>query len=169
MSSHVVIRPATDDDAAAFHECLDAVARERNGLAMTAAPPSALVAEFRRQLRAAGGIDLLAFSGQDVVGWIDIHRPPWEGMHHVGSLGMGVRRDHRGQGLGRALVSRALEAAAECAITRVELEVFASNVPAIRLYESTGFQHEGRKRGVRRLDGRTDDICIMARLDDAAT
>ena len=45
---------------------------------------------------------------------------------------------------------------------RIELEVFASNERAVRLYQSEGFMLEGRKRRARILDGTEDDILIMA-------
>jgi ribosomal protein S18 acetylase RimI-like enzyme len=159
------IRTATDADAASLQRCLDSVARERRWIAMTAAPPADVVAEFRRQLRAGGGIDLIAVDAQgEVMGWIDIQRLPWEGMRHVGSLGMGVRGGWRRRGVGRAL----LTAASERGITRVELEVFASNAGAVRLYETAGFAHEGRKRGARHLDGTRDDVLVMACGGDGA-
>jgi ribosomal protein S18 acetylase RimI-like enzyme len=137
---------------------------------MTAAPPLDTVAEFRRQLRAGSGVDLLAVDPQgEVIGWIDIQRLPWEGMRHVGSLGMGVRGEWRRRGVGRALLTAALAAASERGITPVELEVFASNSGAVRLYETAGFAHEGRKRGARQLDGTTDDVLVMARRGDGAS
>ena len=49
-------------------------------------------------------------------------------------------------------------------MTRVELEVFASNARAIRLFERAGFVREGTKRRARFLDGREDDVVCMARL-----
>jgi ribosomal protein S18 acetylase RimI-like enzyme len=137
---------------------------------MTAAPPADGLAEFRRQLRASGGVDLIAADAQgEVIGWVDIQRVPWQGMRHVGSLGMGVRHEWRRRGLGRALLTAALAAAAERDITRVELEVFASNSGAVRLYETAGFAHEGRKHGARQLDGASDDVLVMARRGDGAS
>lgn len=47
-------------------------------------------------------------------------------------------------------------------LARIELEVFASNVAAIALYERLGFVHEGRKRSARILDGRIEDMLCMA-------
>jgi ribosomal protein S18 acetylase RimI-like enzyme len=164
------IRTTTDADAASLQRCLDTVARERRWIAMTAAPPADAVAEFRRLLRASGGVDLIAVDAQgEVMGWIDIQPLPWEGMRHVGSLGMGVRGEWRRRGVGRALLTAALAAASERGIKRVELEVFASNSGAVRLYEQAGFAHEGRKRGARKLDGTTDDVLVMARREDGAT
>ena len=161
------IRTTTDADAASLQRCLDAVARERRWIAMTTAPPADVLAEFRRQLRASGGVDLIGADAQgDVIGWVDIQRVPWEGMRHVGGLGMGVRREWRGRGLGRALLTAALAAASERGITRVELEVFASNSSAVRLYETAGFAHEGRKQRARQLDGASDDVLVMAHRRD---
>jgi ribosomal protein S18 acetylase RimI-like enzyme len=97
-----------------------------------------------------------------VVGWVDIERVAWEGMRHVGRLGMGLLPEFRGRGLGRMLLQAALTAAAHAGLRRVELEVYASNGPAIALYRAMGFDDEGRKVGARELDGRPDDLLVMA-------
>jgi RimJ/RimL family protein N-acetyltransferase len=55
-----------------------------------------------------------------------------------------------------------LLAAKKFGIERVELEVYASNIPAIKLYEKRGFSHEGVKRKARKLDGVFDDVLMMA-------
>jgi ribosomal protein S18 acetylase RimI-like enzyme len=101
-------------------------------------------------------------SGSEIVGWADVRRPPWEGMHHVGVLGMGLLPTHRARGVGRQLLRAVLEAAVQAGMSRVELEVFASNGPAVALYRAMGFEGEGRKRGARVLDGRVDDLLVMA-------
>ena len=49
-------------------------------------------------------------------------------------------------------------------MTRIELEVMASNATAVRLYEQLGFVHEGVKRRARHLDGAWDDNVLMALL-----
>jgi putative acetyltransferase len=57
------------------------------------------------------------------------------------------------------------------ALRRIELYVFASNAPAIRLYERFGFTIEGRrKEAVRMGDILIDDLlmaCLVPRPDDA--
>jgi len=58
----------------------------------------------------------------------------------------------------------AIAAAWEVGMTRIELEVLASNPKAIRLYEKLGFVHEGVKRRARHLDGAWDDNVLMALL-----
>lgn len=50
---------------------------------------------------------------------------------------------YQNQGIGRKMMKYMLEKAAERGITVCTLEVRVSNAPAIRLYESLGFQGEG--------------------------
>jgi RimJ/RimL family protein N-acetyltransferase len=49
-------------------------------------------------------------------------------------------------------------------IQRLYLDVHADNDRAIKLYESCGFEHEGRKRRALFRDGAFIDILLMARL-----
>lgn len=91
---------------------------------------------------------------------------PFEGMRHVGRLGMGLLPSFRGQGLGRRLLREVLRQVFAKTLLRVELEVFASNKIAVGLYEREGFVIEGRKRSARFLDGAEDDILLMGCLRD---
>lgn len=56
---------------------------------------------------------------------------------------IGVTPGHRGQGLGRALVLRALQGYRESGLLRAFLEVTARNESAVRLYRSIGFRLTG--------------------------
>ena len=56
--------------------------------------------------------------------------------------------DHaQGQGLGRAWMQRLRECAIHAAAAQVWLEVRRSNAPALKLYERTGFAHQGVRKG----------------------
>ena len=68
----------------------------------------------------------------------------------------------RGRGLGRGLLEQALSAASGAGFRRVELDVYASTTAALSLYKSCGFTVEGVKRAMRLLDGRVDDVVLMA-------
>lgn len=53
----------------------------------------------------------------------------------------------RGRGLGREITALVVEwTFQELGLHRVELDVLASNAPAIRCYEAVGFRHEGVRR-----------------------
>jgi len=82
---------------------------------------------------------------------------------------MGVLPQARGRGLGARLAAAAIEQAWSEGLERVELEVFASNVPAIGIYRKLRFNIEGVKRRARKLDGSYDDIVFMALIRDASS
>lgn len=157
------IRDSVVEDAKPIAALIDTVARERLFLAGTVGFSEDDTRAFIASTRAAGGVHIVGIESGEIVGWCDIVRATFEGMKHVGRLGMGVRRDRRSKGIGRKLLVAAAERAHEAGIERIELEVFASNRAAICLYESFGFELEGRKVAGRKLDGGIDDILIYAR------
>ena len=81
-------------------------------------------------------------------------------------LALGLfRATDRGQGLGRAAISLALDHAfGPLGLHRVALHVLATNTRAIRCYEGAGFRHEGRLREAARIGGGYQDDLVMAIL-----
>lgn len=53
---------------------------------------------------------------------------------------VGVTAEHRGRGLGRVLVTTALQGFLQCGLRRAYLEVTADNFPAVQLYQRLGFR-----------------------------
>ncbi|BAD41405.1 GNAT family N-acetyltransferase [Symbiobacterium thermophilum] len=100
-----------------------------------------------------------------VVGNLGLHRSRHPRTLHVASLGMSVHDAHQGQGIGRALMAAAIDAADRWLnILRIELEVYPDNERAIKLYESFGFVVEGRKRMAAFRDGQYVDTLVMGRI-----
>jgi putative acetyltransferase len=164
----VTVRRIRVADAAAFRDCLDAVARERRYLAQVEAPPLARVEAFVAESVAADAAQFVALDGAQLVGWCDVF-PHWaHALQHAGTLGMGVREGWRGQGLGAQLLRATLDHALAKGICRVALEARADNTRAIRLYERFGFVHEGIARAAMRFDGVWHDAVRMALLQGAA-
>ena len=155
-----VIQAADAKTLNSLHKALDSVARERRWLALAEAPPLAAVVAFADILARQGCPQLVALDGKRVVGWCDIRVHEGALSRHVGVLGMGVVDGYRGRGIGRALLEACL---AKSPFARVELSVFADNTAAIKLYEKTGFVHEGVRRRAIRLEG-DRDLVLMARL-----
>ena len=160
----MLIRDTIPEDAKAVSILVDAVARERRYLAATSGFSAESTESFIKFVTAANGVHLVAIVDQAVVGWCDITPLSFEGMTHVGRLGMGVKAGFRDRGMGKALLKAALNRAFARGLERVELEVFRSNESAVRLYEAHGFLQEGVKVKARRLDGMTDDILLFARF-----
>ena len=80
---------------------------------------------------------------------------------HIANASYAVRSDMRGCGIGRALVSHSLAQLQPCGFRGLQFNaVVASNLGAIRLYESLGFTRVGTiPGGFRRKDGHYEDIC----------
>ncbi len=85
---------------------------------------------------------------------------------HSGYLALlAVDDAYAGQGIGRAMLAAALDAADHWhGFSRVGLAVLADNHHAIRLYESFGFETEGRLRADVFRQGAYADALAMARL-----
>jgi len=161
-ASGIVVEPLAVEQIESFHAALDAVARERRYLTFLEAPAIEETRQFIVGSLAKGNPHFVARVGNRVVGWCDILRQAREAHAHRGSLGMGIIRDFRGKGLGKLLITAALNQAWERNFTRIELDVHADNERAIALYENAGFVREGRTRNAFRADGIYRDALAMA-------
>jgi RimJ/RimL family protein N-acetyltransferase len=158
----ITIKPIAIEDIAGFGQALDRVARERRYLLMLEAPPLEQVEAFVRANIERNVAQFVAVDEGQVAGWCDIRPHTWPGVTHTGVLGMGLLAEYRGQGLGFRLLEATVNQAQANGLTRIELEVFASNRAAIALYEKFGFEREGLKRRARYVDGVWDDFIVMA-------
>ncbi len=96
-----------------------------------------------------------------LLGWIDINISNIEELMHIGTIAMGVRRIHRGQGIGSALLDACISQARMLGLEKLELEVFASNSVARALYKKKGFFEEGIRLKKRKFEGHYDDLVCM--------
>ncbi len=78
-------------------------------------------------------------------------------------IGVYVSPAHQRQGVGRALLGHALDAAPALGIRRVIGLVFAHNAPSLALFEGAGFERWGLLPGVTVLDGAERDVAILGR------
>jgi L-phenylalanine/L-methionine N-acetyltransferase len=84
---------------------------------------------------------------------------------HAGAIGISVHVDWQGKGVGKELMRAIVNLADNWLnLKRLELEVYADNEVAIRLYESFGFEVEGRLRQHAYRDGQFVDSIVMGRL-----
>lgn len=173
MATHqpmITIRPSTLEDAEELAKCMDAIALERRFLGrlggFTVGQTRALISSLADN----GGIQLIAVDENTgiIIGWCHVARVSMEeGMRHVCGLGMGVLKSYRRHGWGQKLLENVIQqvfSSSNTTFSRIEVEVWASNKAAIRLYEKNGFIVEGTKRRARLLDGVEDDMVIMGLL-----
>ncbi len=107
-----------------------------------------------------------AFEGERVVGHIELTGAASEASAHRARLGMGVERDFRGRGLGRALMDAALTwARHEPSLAWLELSVFSHNERARKLYRQHGFEEVSLVRDAYRVgDKSIDDVMMVLAL-----
>jgi putative acetyltransferase len=115
---------------------------------------------------AEGSFQLVACLEAALVGQLDIHTfPNRPRRRHVGEIGMAVRDDFQGQGVGTALMAAAIDLADNWLnLLRLELGVYTDNEPAIRLYKKVGFVVEGTLLKYAYRAGQYVDVVTMARL-----
>ena len=100
-----------------------------------------------------------------IVGMAHVAPSPRLRRRHAGAIGISVHADWQGKGLGKELMSAIVDLADNWLnLTRLELEVYADNEAAIRLYERFGFEVEGRLRQHAFRDGQFVDSIVMGRL-----
>ena len=108
---------------------------------------------------------LSIFDGEKIIGNIAIrcvckHRKS----SHRCSIGLGVRKEYHGLGLGTILIQHALDFAKEAEYQTMELGVMSDNKPAQGLYKKMGFVEWGRLPKAFILDdGNTVDEITMYR------
>ncbi|MFG0771183.1 GNAT family N-acetyltransferase [Vibrio plantisponsor] len=86
---------------------------------------------------------------------------------HVASLGMGVKDDVQGRGVGSALLDTVIDLADNWLnLKRIELTVYSDNVRAINLYKKFGFAVEGESKAYAFRNGEYVSAYHMARVLD---
>ncbi len=98
------------------------------------------------------------------VGPLDLFRSPAEVMQHSTGLGMFVKADHQGMGVGTMLMDAMKTLAKRLHLTRVWLSVFEGNLPAQRLYQKTGSEECGKVPGWLQ-EGYVNEIYMTLKLD----
>ena len=84
---------------------------------------------------------------------------------HARHIGMAVRSEHQGRGVGNALMEALVGLADNWLnVTRLELSVFTDNERAIALYRKHGFEIEGTHKAYALRAGKWADVHSMARI-----
>lgn len=158
------IRRAESTDAEALRRIYDGPLAMRGTLQM----PFPSTENWRKRLAEPpeGTFDLVACVENEVIGRAGLHTfPNRPRRRHAGGVGMTVRDDWQGKGAGTSLMQAMVDLADKWLnLSRLELEVYTDNEPAIRLYKKFGFVVEGTLRQFAYREGEFADVYSMARL-----
>jgi RimJ/RimL family protein N-acetyltransferase len=167
MSVAFVVREADPADAEQLTRLAEAVSGEPEAWLISANGEWRSVGDERRYLKALrrypnAAVFVAERSDGALIGRLSLARDTHPASAHVADLGLMVAKDARRAGVGRALLEAAVDWARASGVRKLELHVFPWNEPAIRLYETFGFEREGlRKRHYRRA-GEDVDAILMA-------
>ena len=89
------------------------------------------------------------------------NRPCYAG---IGEFSVYVRRDYRGRGAGRTVLTALIEAAKAAGLHKLTSRVFPENAASRALVKGLGFEEIGIHRRHGQLDGRWRDCVIVERL-----
>jgi phosphinothricin acetyltransferase len=108
---------------------------------------------------------LVAEHEEEVVAWAAVKsfasKPAYR---FTGENTVYVRADMRGKGVGKALLARLLEVAAESGFRSVIARIAAPNPASERLHRRLGFRRVGVEREVGHKFGRWLDVVVMQRM-----
>ena len=161
--ANVSVRHAEPDDAQAVHRILSGP----RATAGTMQLPLLSVEGVRKRFLSEsheGFYHLVACVDEEVVGHLGLETFTRPRRRHVGEIGMAVRDDWQGKGVGTALMEAALDLADNwLGLARLELSVYVDNVAGVALYKKSGFEIEGTHRRYAFRNGEYVDAYSMAR------
>ncbi len=160
----ITIRRAAVGDA----EAIQATFASPKAMAGTLQVPFPSLEKWRKWLADSPADDyvLVAEVAGEVVGNLGLHATSKSPRRrHAAGLGMSVRDDWHGRGVGSALLAAAIDLADNWLnYTRIELTVYTDNDVALALYRKFGFEIEGTLRDYAFRGGRFIDAYTMARI-----
>lgn len=168
---HVQIRPLGPGDAPAFWRLRHtALKLEPSAFGESAEEHERTPVEiFASRLLREESVVIGGFDGLSLVGVVGLHREERLKRRHTATIwGMFVAPSHRNLGLGRALLTAAIERARSMqGVRKVQLSVITSQPAARRLYASLGFRSFGIEPEALDVDGRyLDEEYMYLRLGE---
>ncbi|HDR7854648.1 GNAT family N-acetyltransferase [Bacillus paranthracis] len=132
--------------------------------------PSEIPSNFKKEKQRIedsvekGGVTLIAEIDNAIVGFLSFSRNPMERLHHVGSFGMGIKKEFCNYGIGTKMLSYLINwAKAQKGLEKICLGVLSNNKRAIHVYKKLGFQEEGRQiKQIKFENGEYADDILMA-------
>jgi len=83
---------------------------------------------------------------------------------HIGDIGIAIKKEFWGKGIGTKLLERALKEAKKKGLKKVTYEVYTPNKRSINLVKQFGFRRAGRKMKELRVGKKYYDLLIFEKL-----
>jgi len=167
MKEKILIRPPKMSDLDSSLKMINSLVEER---AMLTIQKKQTLKEERKYLKgiveSKNSLHLSLIINEEVVGSSRIAMGTGT-KSHIGELGISLRKDARGKGLGEKLIKEVINKAIKKFKPKIiALDVYTKNKIAQSLYKKMGFQKVGTIKGGTQYYGKYEDIIIMAKYID---
>ncbi len=82
---------------------------------------------------------------------------------HTAEISIYIAPEHRGKGLGRTLLSEAIEMTRQLHIKTLVSYIFSHNIASIRLFTSFAFEEWGKLPDIAEMDGKEYSLSILGK------
>lgn len=144
----VVLRLVKPDDLQAMTDYANQLSKEDtfvslSGEQFTLEEEKKHLDSFLDKMKKQTGLLLVAFVNDMLVGITDLTCLERRSKH-VGKIGLSIKKEYRGEGIGKEMLVSLCELAKQMDLRMVELGCFANNTSACALYKKVGFVEVGR-------------------------
>jgi len=164
----IVLRFAENNDAKLLTKYINELSKEDTFVTFSGEDVSLdherkFLEKLVADLEKGEGFLVLGMMGEELVAVGDIQRLE-KRSKHAASMGISVKKEFRGEGVGYQLINSLLEVAQRISIQMIQLSVYAPNESAKKLYENVGFQEVGRIPKKILFHGELVDEIIMVKF-----
>lgn len=107
---------------------------------------------------------LVLRDGDTIVGWAALSQVSSRCIYAgVAEVSVYVSAQHRGQGIGRLLLTQLIEASEKNGIWTLQAGIFPENMASIVLHQKCGFREVGRREKLGKLNGKWRDVMMLER------
>lgn len=167
----ITFRAPQISDAKEMRQFINAISKEKTyiskqGEQITLQEEEKYVKDLLKATKDKKALMIQAWHEGKLVGSADV-RCEEKASNHVSGLGISIKKEYRGHGLGTALLSIVIDQVKLHlkSVNILILQVYAPNKPAIHLYQKLGFQQYGLlPKGLKRKGKYHDRICMYLNL-----
>ncbi len=167
----LTLRSPQEKDLAALLDYINTLSQEKTfvskqGEIMSLEKEKEYLDHILKKIKQKKNLHILAFADQTLIGNVAIELGKLT-QRHIGSLGISVRKNYRGQGIGSLLMKTVLKQASTQlpGIEMVKLTVQKPNKIARKMYKKFGFKEYGLlPNGVKLEKGYRDHILMFKKI-----
>jgi L-amino acid N-acyltransferase YncA len=160
----LIIRPANPDDLTAITEIYNEAILTTDATFDTETKTVESQSEWFEGHNSRNPI-IIAENDREVIGWASLSK--WSdrcAYSDTAEISVYVKGEYRGQGIGRQLIERIIQAGEEVGLHTVISRITAGNENSIHLHEIFGFEYIGIMKEVGNKGGRLLDVVMMQKI-----